>query len=103
MKVKLRPHLAIWKEFKIIGYPVFKRIEGLVPVGHAGLEKLMIMIEPKKELLSANEQASFTPVTEVIMEKEDIPASVLNDRRLIVEEYDEGPSPKMKRQNKGGD
>lgn len=100
MKVRIRPHPEIWEEFGIKGISYWYRIPGVQTSGHQGYRKVMIMLELNKSLLSPNEQKFYEPVAEVIDEKENVPPGILEDRRLIVEEYDEETSPKTKKQNK---
>ena len=92
MKVRIRPHPEVFKGLGIKGIPYWYNT-GVVE-GHQGYRKVMMMLEPKKEILSPNEQKIYEPVTEVIDEKEKVPPSILEDKRLIVEEYDEETRPR---------
>ena len=102
MKVRIKPHPAVWNELKIVGLPYWYNLG--TKDGRVQYRKVMIMLEPeKKELLSANEQKSYEPVSEVIEEREKVIPSILEDKRLIIEEYDDENLPKTRRQSKGGD
>ena len=100
MKVRITLHPEIAKEFGIKGIPYWERIPNVEANGHIGYKKYMIMTEAKKELLSPNEQKFYEPVTEIIAEKGNVSPALLEDKRLIIEEYDEETSPKTKKQNK---
>lgn len=79
MKVKIKLNARIATEFGIVGLPI---------AGNG--KRYMLMLTPDIKLLSPNEQQVFTPVDEVILDKESLTRSILEDPKFDIEEVPQG-------------